>query len=90
MAAFKSHKPIVRILAKAGADMNALDGDDYDVVTIGAVANDADMLRLALSLLGDPKNITSPYESYCQKWCFDYGWFRVSILWDCWSECSGR
>ena len=62
VAAFKSHEPIVRMLSKAGADMNALDGDAYDVVTIAAVANDTGMLRLALSLQGSPKNITSPYD----------------------------
>jgi len=62
VAAFKSHEPIVRMLSGAGADMNALDGDAYDVVTIAAVAGDTDMLRLALSLRGNPKNITSPYD----------------------------
>jgi ankyrin repeat protein len=62
VAAFKSHETIVAMLAKAGADMNALDGDAYDVVTIAAVANDTQMLRLALSLRGNPKNITSPYD----------------------------
>jgi ankyrin repeat protein len=62
VAAFKSHEGIVRILASAGADINALEGDAYDAVTIAAVADDLDMLRLALGLRGNPKNITSPYD----------------------------
>ena len=62
VAAFKSHELIVRMLALAGADMNALEGDAYDVVTIAAVAGDLEMLRLALSHRGNPQNITSPYD----------------------------
>lgn len=54
VAAFKSHELIVRMLALAGADMNALEGDAYDVVTIAAVAGDLEMLRLALSHRGNP------------------------------------
>ena len=50
------------MLALAGADMNALEGDAYDVVTIAAVAGDLEMLRLALSHRGNPQNITSPYD----------------------------
>ncbi len=32
------------------------------MITIAAVANDVEMVRLALSLGGNPRNITSPYE----------------------------
>lgn len=42
--------------------MNALDSQAYDIVTIAAVANDPEMLRLALSFGADPKNVTSPYD----------------------------
>ena len=62
VAAFKSDEDIVNALAKAGADMNALEGQAYDIVTIAAVANDAPMMRLALTLGNSPKNTTSPYD----------------------------
>ena len=35
-------------LIDAGADVNALDNDRYDVVTIAAVRNDVEMVRLAI------------------------------------------
>ena len=44
VAAFKSHEKAVKALAKAGADMNALEGDAYDVIAIAAVANDVEMV----------------------------------------------
>ena len=62
VAAFKSHENIVKALAKAGANMNALDGESYDIVTIAAVANDIAMMRLALTLGNSAKNMTSPYD----------------------------
>ncbi|MDA1089079.1 MAG: ankyrin repeat domain-containing protein [Proteobacteria bacterium] len=62
VAAFKSHEEAVEALAKAGADMNAFENDSYDVITIAAVANDVEMMRLAISLGGNPRNITSPYD----------------------------
>ena len=49
-------------LAEAGADMNALDGDAYDAVTIAAVANDIDMLDTVLRLGASAANVTSPYD----------------------------
>lgn len=62
IAAFASHEPIVKLLAEAGADMNALEHQAYDIVTVAAVANDVEMLELALSLGASAGNITSPYE----------------------------
>ena len=62
VAAFRSNDEIVSILAQAGADMNALERQAYDIVTIAAVANDPELLRHALSLGASPANITSPYE----------------------------
>jgi len=52
----------VRLLAEAGANINALENQAYDVVTIAAVANDLPMLDIVLELGASSGNITSPYE----------------------------
>lgn len=62
VAAYKSHDDALVALAKAGADMNAYEHDAYDVITIAAVADDPEILRLALLHGGNPANITSPYD----------------------------
>lgn len=61
IAAHASHEEVVELLAKAGADMNKLENDAYDAVTIAAVANDTDMLKAALAAGNKPTNITSRY-----------------------------
>lgn len=62
VAVFKSHEEIVRALAEAGSDMNALEGQSYDAITIAAVANDLAMMKLVISLGGKSGNMTSPYD----------------------------
>jgi len=62
VAAFASHENLVRLLAEAGANINALENQAYDVVTIAAVANDLPMLDIVLELGASSGNITSPYE----------------------------
>ena len=62
VAAFHSHDAVVAALAAAGANMNALENDSYDIVTIAVVADDAPLLRLALSLGASPGNVTSRYD----------------------------
>ncbi|MEV8469044.1 ankyrin repeat domain-containing protein [Fluviibacterium sp. DFM31] len=62
VAAFASSDAALRALAEAGADMNALDGRAYDVVTIAAVADDPDLMSLAIALGNDPGLMTSPYD----------------------------
>lgn len=62
VAAFASADAALRALAKAGADMNALEHQAYDVVTIAAVANDPDLMSLAIELGNDPALVTSPYD----------------------------
>lgn len=62
VAAFASHRHVLRALADAGADMNALEGQKYDVVTIAAVANDPELMSLAIELGNDAGLTTSPYE----------------------------
>ena len=57
-----SHEAAFEALAKAGADLNALEDQAYDVITITAVANDLEMMKLALALGAKPGNITSPYD----------------------------
>jgi ankyrin repeat protein len=62
VAAFASEDEALRALAEAGADMNALEGQAYDVVTIAAVADDPELMSLAIELGNDPGLTTSPYE----------------------------
>lgn len=50
VAAFASYEDALRALAKAGADMNALEKRVYDVLTVAAVANDPEMVSLAMEL----------------------------------------
>lgn len=61
VAAFASNDDALRALAVAGVDMNALEYAMYDVVTIAAVANDPEMVALALELGNRADNITSVY-----------------------------
>ena len=62
VAAFASHDDAVTALAKGGADMNALENRVYDVLTIAAVANDPEMVSLAIELGNKPDLITSVYD----------------------------
>ena len=47
IAAFASHEDVVLALAQTGSNMNALENQAYDIVTIAAVANDLEMLDTA-------------------------------------------
>ena len=62
VAAFASNDEALRALAGAGADMNALEDRAYDVLTIASVANDPDMVELALELGNRADLITSVYD----------------------------
>ncbi len=62
VAAFASQDEALRALAAAGADMNALEDRAYDVVTIAAVADDVELMSLAIELGNDPGLTTSPYD----------------------------
>ena len=62
VAAFASNDAALTALAEAGADLNALEFQAYDVVTIAAVADDPDLMSLAIALGNDPGLITSPYD----------------------------
>jgi len=62
VAAYYGNHAAMRGLVAAGADANALEHDFYDIVTIAAVANDLETMRLSLQLGCKPGNITSRYQ----------------------------
>ncbi|KNZ33557.1 MAG: ankyrin [Methylibium sp. NZG] len=62
VATFAKHPDAIRALAKAGADLGALESDRYDAVTIAAVADDENTLHLLLELGASAKLITSRYD----------------------------
>jgi ankyrin repeat protein len=62
VAAYLKQHAAARALLKAGANPNALEIDKYDIVTIAAVANDIEMLKLALEGGASARNITSRYD----------------------------
>src|SRR5690606_17143426 len=62
IAAHARKRVAMRLLVRLGADHQALDAQRYDAVTMAAVADDVETMRVALALGGDPKAITSPYD----------------------------
>ena len=62
VAAFAKQRDAIRALARAGADLNLLDNDRYDAVTIASVADDEETLRVLLSLGASAKLTTSRYD----------------------------
>jgi ankyrin repeat protein len=61
LAAHNKDHAMARLLIKAGADVNALDIERYDVISISSVADDTEMIRIALAAGGKADLITSPY-----------------------------
>lgn len=62
VAAYTANHEAMHLLVAAGADPNALEHDRYDIVTIAAVANDIETLRLSLKLGASAGNVTSRYD----------------------------
>ena len=62
VATFVRRQAAIRALAKAGANLSALESGRYDAVTIAAVAGDEDTLRLLLSLGASATQVTSGYD----------------------------
>ncbi len=62
IATYGAHHEVMKLLVAAGADPNSLEKDRYDIVTIAAVANDVQSLKIALALGGRSGNITSRYD----------------------------
>lgn len=62
VATFAKHPEIIRALALAGASLELLENDRYDAVTIAAVADDEQTLRMLLGLGASAKLTTSRYD----------------------------
>ena len=62
VAAFMRKPDAARALMRLGADANALEAQQYDIVTIAAVADDVPMLKAALAGGCRATNVTSPYQ----------------------------
>lgn len=67
VATYARQADAIRTLAQAGADLNALENDRYDAVTIAAVtiaavADDEATLRLLLQLGASARQVTSRYD----------------------------
>ena len=59
VAVYMKQQAAARALLRLGANPNALEIERYDIVTIAAVANDLEMLKIALDGGASAKNITS-------------------------------
>ncbi len=62
VAAFARQREAIRALSRAGANLDLLEHQRYDAVTIAAVANDEETLRVLLSLGASAKQVTSIYD----------------------------
>jgi ankyrin repeat protein len=62
VATFARRREAISALVRAGADLHLLENDRYDCVTIAAVADDEETLRLLLSLGASAKLTTSRYD----------------------------
>jgi len=62
VATFARRREAIVALAEAAADLGALENDRYDAVTIAAVADDEDTMRVLLKLGASAKLITSRYD----------------------------
>ena len=62
VATFARQRGALRALARAGANLELLENDRYDAITIASVADDEEALRLLLSLGASAKLTTSRYD----------------------------
>ena len=62
VAVYLKQHAAARALLRLGANPNALEIDRYDIVTIAAVVNDLEMLKIALAGGASARNITSRYD----------------------------
>ena len=62
VAAFARQREALRTLAQGGAALGALENDRYDAVTIAAVADDEETLRVLLQLGASATLVTSRYD----------------------------
>ena len=62
VATFAKARDVIRALAKAGAQLELLESDRYDAVTIASVADDDETLKVLLSVGASAKLTTSRYD----------------------------
>lgn len=62
VATFARQRDAIRALVKARADLNKLENDRYDAVTIASVADDEATLKVLLELGASAKLVTSRYD----------------------------
>jgi ankyrin repeat protein len=62
VATYARQREAVKLLAKAGANLDQLEDDRYDAVTIASVADDVTTLTLLLSLGANAGQTTSRYD----------------------------
>ena len=62
IATYARQREAIKALLRAGADPGALDADRYDAVTIAAVADDEQTLRVLLAGGASAKLVTSRYD----------------------------
>ena len=62
VATFARQHDTIRALVQGGAGVDALDNDRYDAVTIAAVADDEESLRVLLALGASARQVTSRYD----------------------------
>ncbi len=62
VATYARQRGAIKALAQAGADLNLLESDRYDTVTIASVADDEETLRLLLQLGAKAGQTTSRYD----------------------------
>jgi ankyrin repeat protein len=62
VAAYRKHHAAARALLRLGANANALDAQRCDILTIAAVQNDIDMLKIALDGGASTRTVTTSYE----------------------------
>jgi ankyrin repeat protein len=62
VATFARQRGAIRVLVRLGANLQLLENDRYDAVTIASVADDEETLRLLLSLGASARLITSRYD----------------------------
>jgi uncharacterized protein len=62
VATFAKQRDVIRVLAKAGVKLGALENDRYDAVTIASVADDEETLSVLLAAGASAKLVTSRYD----------------------------
>ncbi|MDD3935441.1 ankyrin repeat domain-containing protein [Rhodoferax sp.] len=62
IATHARQRELIRALAQVGADLELLENDRYDAVTIASVADDEDTLRVLLGLGASARLTTSRYD----------------------------